>query len=519
MRKRIETLADEISNFDVKAVFGIPGSGFTLDLIDKLEKLNVPFYTTHFEGCAALMAATMGYLTKSVGVSLSIKGPGLTNAISGVSAAYFESLPLVHITEAVDYNAPEHIAHKRIDQMALVSSISKGSVYLDDIGLGFRNSAECAMSETPGPVLLQMSPNYYELYNELNYSKVFHDNLADDSRVIELITKSKKVLLIVGSIAVRKNLKEKLESLSIPIFTTVAAKGIISEYRVNCAGVYTGVGLSLTPEYTLLKEADLIIGIGLCAKEVLLVKKFNCKAINIAATSLKGIDGFQFDFIVDENLIEEVFDKLLIAERWGINDLLKINQGIEHYFGDCFMPSRVFNFLNDFFQNKARFIVDTGYFCTIAEHALKVTSPSLCLMSGQSRYMGTSMPMAIGAALTDLNVINIMVAGDGGIGMYISEVKIAVESKLPLIIILMSDGGFGSIRTSSINKSLTEQPLVFSNPSWVSVFRGFGVNSYKCSSIKSMEKVLLKWNLSDGPLFIELLFSPEKYQNMIKEIR
>jgi len=198
---------------------------------------------------------------------------------------------------------------------------------------------------------------------------------------------------------------------------------------------------------------------------------------------------------------------------------LKINQGIEQFFGDNFMPSKVFYFLSDFFQNKARFIVDTGYFCTIAEHALKVTSPNLCLMSGQSRYMGTSMPMAIGAALSDLNVVNIMVAGDGGIGMYISEVKIAVESKLPLIIILMSDGGFGSIRTSSINKSLTEQPLVFSNPSWLSVFQGFGVNSYNCSSIKSMEEVLLKWSLSDGPLFIELMFSPEKYQNMIKEIR
>jgi thiamine pyrophosphate-dependent acetolactate synthase large subunit-like protein len=403
--------------------------------------------------------------------------------------------------------------------MALVSSISKGSAYLDDSGLGFRYSAECAMSETPGPVLLQISPNYHELYNELNYSKVVHDNLADDSRVIELITKAKKVLLIVGSIAVRKNLKEKLEGLSIPIFTTVAAKGIISEYSVNCAGVYTGVGLSLTPEYTLLQEADLIIGIGLCAKEVLSVKKFHCKSINVAATSLKDIDGFQFDFIADENLIEDVLDKLLIADRWGINDLLKINQGIEHYFGDDFMPGKVFYFLNVFFQNKARFILDTGYFCTIAEHALKITAPSLCLMSGQSRYMGTSMPMAIGAALTDLNVINIMVAGDGGIGMYISEVKIAVEYKLPLIIILMSDGGFGSIRTASINKSLTEKPLVFSNPSWVSVFRGFGVNSYKCSSIKSMEEVLLKWNLSDGPLFMELMFSPEKYQNMIKEIR
>jgi acetolactate synthase-1/2/3 large subunit len=519
MNERVDELANEISSFGVKSVFGVPGSGFTLDLIDKLEKKDVPFYTTHFEGSAVLMAATMGYLTKSVGVSLSIKGPGLTNAIPGISAAYFESFPLIHIAEAVDYNSPNHIAHKRINQNVLVSPISKGSTYLDESGSGFSNLANFAMTETPGPVLLQIATNYNELGNDINNLTVKNQSSINDLRAIDFISEAKKIIVIVGSLAIRKDLKYKLERLSIPIFTTVAAKGIINEFSSNSAGVYTGVGLSLTPEYTLLNEADLIVGIGLCAKEVLAVKKFPCKAINIESNETIGIDGFQFDFRFGLDMIDHIFDYLMITNEWGIEELFRINLKLNEFLDNGFMPSSIFWFLMQFFENKARFIIDTGYFCTIGEHALKVTSPSLCLMSGQGRYMGTSLPMAIGSALSDLNLVNIVVAGDGGIGMYISEIKIAVEFKLPLLIILMSDGGFGSIRSSAIRKGLTEKPLVFANPSWISVFRGFGVNSFKCSSIDLLDDILTKWNTSEGPIFIEILFPPDRYQNMIKNIR
>ena len=519
MNERFETLAREISAFGVKSVFGVPGSGFTLDLIDRLEKNNVPFYTTHFEGSAALMAATMGHLNKTVGVSLSIKGPGLTNAISGISAAYFESFPLIHIAEAVDYDSPNHIAHKRIDQSALISPISKGSAYLDKTGSGFSNFAKYAIEETPGPVLLQIATNYNESGNDMNKLPVNDLGSISDLRALDFISKSKKVIVIVGTLAVRKNLKNRIESLNIPIFTTVAAKGIINEFSVNSAGIYTGVGLSLTPEYTLLKEADLVVGIGLCAKEVLAVKKFPCKAINIESITTNGIDGFQFDLRVSLNMIDQIFDYLKILNGWGFDELLKINLRLKKYLDYEYMPGSIFSFLMKFFENKARFIMDTGYFCTIGEHALKVTSPELCLMSGQGRYMGTSLPMAIGAALSDLNVVNIVVAGDGGIGMYISEIKIAVEFKLPLLIILMSDGGFGSIRSASLSKGLTEKPLVFTNPSWVSVFRGFGVNSFMCSSIELLDDILTKWNINEGPIFIEIMFPPDKYQNMIKDIR
>lgn len=518
MTGRFENLADDIVSSGVKAVFGIPGSGFTLDLIDKLENRGVPFFTTHFEGSAAIMAATMGSLNNSVGVSLSIKGPGLTNAIPGIASAFFESLPLIHIAEAFDDITPNHVAHKRIDQNELVSSISKGSFFLSDSGVGFKKCADLSKSETPGPVLLQIASNFNETGSNFNEFCDINYGRTNINQALDMISKAKKIIVIVGSLAVRINLKRILEKLHIPIFTTVAAKGIVDESRLNSAGVYTGVGLSLTPEYSLIQEADLIVGIGLCAKELLAVKKFPSPSINIEALETKGIDGFQFDLRVGLEIIDHL-DILINAKEWGVEEISNIKQNLNIFIGNDFLPGSVFFLLVNIFGEKARFILDTGYFCTIGEHALNVTAPHLCLMSGQGRYMGTSLPMAIGASLSDINLINIVISGDGGIGMYISEIKIAVQYKLPLLIILMSDGGFGSIRTASIRKGITQKPLVCNNPSWVSVFNGFGVKSEICDSINSLQNILTKWDPSIGPTFIEINFPPDKYQHMIHNIR
>ena len=56
----IARLAEEISAHGVRRLFGVPGSGVTLSLIDALEKRGIAFHLTHFEGAGALMAATVG---------------------------------------------------------------------------------------------------------------------------------------------------------------------------------------------------------------------------------------------------------------------------------------------------------------------------------------------------------------------------------------------------------------------------------------------------------------------------
>ena len=82
----LQKLAEQIASRNTRFVFGIPGSGPSLDLIDALEKHGVGFHLTHFEGSAALMAGAVGKLSGKSGVAVSIKGPGLTNMLPGLAA-------------------------------------------------------------------------------------------------------------------------------------------------------------------------------------------------------------------------------------------------------------------------------------------------------------------------------------------------------------------------------------------------------------------------------------------------
>ncbi|MEK9942813.1 MAG: thiamine pyrophosphate-binding protein, partial [Gammaproteobacteria bacterium] len=88
-----DQIAAEIKNSGDSHVFGIPGGGASLDLVDSVERKDIEFVTTFTEGAAAIMAGTLGFLDRTTGVAMSIKGPGLANMIPGLSFCFFENLP------------------------------------------------------------------------------------------------------------------------------------------------------------------------------------------------------------------------------------------------------------------------------------------------------------------------------------------------------------------------------------------------------------------------------------------
>jgi acetolactate synthase-1/2/3 large subunit len=133
--------------------------------------------------------------------------------------------------------------------------------------------------------------------------------------------------------------------------------------------------------------------------------------------------------------------------------------------------------------------------------------------------MGTGLPMAIGAALHDPSVPTVMVAGDGGIAMYLAEVKLAVQHKLPLLIVLMTDNAFGSVRTRAIKDGLTQKPLIMDGKSWVPVFEALGIPGTRAENADAVTEALSDWMPSSGPAFIEIPFEPDAYEAMIDSIR
>ncbi len=510
-------LASEISALGCRYAFGVPGSGPTLVLADALEKLGVSVIRTQFEGAAALMAGTIGRLTGTAGVAFCIKGPGLTNMIPGLAVAWFENFPLVAIAEAYPPGSPPSKAHKLICHESLVRAVSKGRWVLGTTEPSFGDLAQLAQSELPGPVLLEVTGT--KIVDQAPV-QIKSDLRARDDAVLDAIRSSERPVLIVGTLGVRLQLSQRLNQLGIPVFSTAAAKGVVDETLSHAAGVYTGVGLELSPERKILPDADLIIGIGLRPAEVLAVKPFSCRSVALEPCSdVSGLDAFGFSAISGNGNTEEVL-MLLQEKAWG-GDLVAVSLAhmASRLLSGPFLPAHAFRCMEQHFNGAVRMVLDTGYFCTMGEHIWRARKPEHCLLSGQARYMGTALPMAIAAAISDRQVPTVVVVGDGGIGPAIGELRIAVERQIPLLIVLMTDGRFGSIRTRALKDGLSESTLTIGSPSWMQVMAGLGMSARSVSDAASLADALGQWQPGAGPAFLEIPFPPDPYESMVQGLR
>lgn len=510
----IDNLAADISAQGVRTVFGIPGSGATLALLDGLEKRDVSFCLTAFEGTAVIIAATVGRLTGRAGVSLSIKGPGLANSVPGLAAAWFEAFPVVHLTEAIPASAPTAQAHKRLDQRALVQVVSKGVRQMPEHGPAFKTMAGWAEGEEPGPVVMELVA--CERMEAIPAASP--PPLKQTDEVFDLLAKAKRPVILLGALALRQHWGQILTSLTVPIFTTAAAKGVIDETLVQVAGVYTGVGGELTAEAAILPEADLVVAIGLTAKEVLATKPFPCAAVSFAAVATLGREGFAFTC---QTAIDQASPALeaLRGREWGLEQLAKIRKRLLAHLNNYFLPAAVFRQVDEHFAGRVRVVMDTGYFCTIGEHVWQARQPDWCLLSGQGRYMGTALPMSLGAALHDQSVPTVTFLGDGSVGMYLAEASIAVRYRLPLLIVLLTDNAFGSTRTKAIADGLSQTPLIMDGKSWVPTFNALGIPGTTAENLLEVAAGLESWNPQDGPAFLEIPFAPDSYEAMVRGVR
>ncbi len=210
----------------------------------------------------------------------------------------------------------------------------------------------------------------------------------------------------------------------------------------------------------------------------------------------------------------------MISDKgWGLTELESILNRLQAQMEEGFLPGAVFAAIDHQFRRRLRMVMDTGYFCTIGEHAWRAASADLCLLSGQGRYMGTGLPMALGAALHDSSVPTVLVTGDGGVAMYLAEAKLAVQQKLPLLIVLMTDNAFGSVRTRAIKEGLTQKPLTMDGKSWIPVFNSLGIASTRAENINAVRDALAGWRPGNGPAFLEIPFEPDAYEAMVAGIR
>jgi acetolactate synthase-1/2/3 large subunit len=329
-----------------------------------------------------------------------------------------------------------------------------------------------------------------------NYTVESNETSGIPREAARLMSNSQKPVVVAGALAARRKWRENLDHLNIPIFTTVAGKGAVDETGPYAAGVFTNSGGPLSPESRILPMADLIVGVGLRTTEILDVKHLPAPLILFDELSGKapGLEALFEACVESDDMLEAL--ELLSAKQWG-DEAISAAKGtlrtkIEV---DRWLPAGALRLAQKILPASTRFVLDTGNFCTIAEHTLIARNPLDVMGSSCGRSMGVALPTAVGAALAARDIPLATVLGDGGIGMYPEVIRLAVKEKLPQLILLMKDGFLSSVRKEALKKNVSGEFLRVPCVSWTGVFQSFGCAAERIESFNGLENALGKWNL------------------------
>ncbi|QYR19843.1 hypothetical protein KZ483_18425 [Paenibacillus sp. sptzw28] len=529
MKEIADRLAEELVKHGIRYVFGLTGSGISLDLVTSLEDRGVRFCPAAHEAAAVLMAGACCRDGKVSAAAIGIKGPGFANFIPGILSNYYEARPALTISEAYSSESPRFYAHKRIDHFSMCSAFIKGYSKLDKHFKGLDQLNKLATQEVPGPIHIDIASKLEENIsihiNPLNSAGLNSSMMGDEQseQIIQAIKHSAKPAIILGSMVSRHFNFVRWGEIGVPVLTTAAAKGCIDENSAFYGGLVTGEIKKLSPENAILKEADLIIAFGLRNTEVIRPSSFDAKVIIIDNVEPEFNDGFRADLIISSNAAEKYIDMILskIASKpWG-DDLLRTywREVDRELYKEEWLPAQILKDIQAHLSSDTILVLDTGLFCAIGEIVWKAKSPLHFCGSSNGRFMGTSIPTAIGLALSNLEMKILCVVGDGGVRPYLAEIKLAVEHKLPILFIYMSDGGYGSVKQAATNRKISETAVEITNSSWYRCVEAMGCESVQLKKKKGLEHILQVMDRKNGPMFIEIIFDPESYASMTMNLR
>jgi thiamine pyrophosphate-dependent acetolactate synthase large subunit-like protein len=397
----------------------------------------------------------------------------------------------------------------------MAANLVKAYATCDDEGSSVAWLLEHAHNEYPGPTHMDICPR------PERQRRVFIERLVPVApetehvdRVLDRIDGSQRPALVLGSLAARCLPRMDWNSLTLPMVTTAAGKGIVDEKGDWAGGVITGEVKPLSPETGILAHADLVIGVGLRNGEMVRAEPFTRPLVLVDV-----VVGQDSGFNADERLsgvdLSEVLPSLFQAlreKRWG-DDIVQLHrQDVWRAVTDGgWIPGQAFEVLDRYRCDNVTLVPDTGFFCTLAETVWRArTSQSFC-GSSVGRFMGIAIPTAIGLALAEPERNIFCCFGDGGIAPYLGELTIAVEERLPIVFLFFTDGRYGSIASFAPEDPVLSRAYTFADPRWTDVAEAIGYHVARATNPERLNDCLDAWRREQGPLFVELPFESKGY--------
>lgn len=492
MAKRLvsDLMVDYLERRDCKYVFGLCGHtviGF-LDALSRSKKLR--YISVRHEQIAATAADGYARITHKAGVVLCHLGPGITNTVTGVANAAFDSIPMVLIAGDVpSYYYGKH-PHQEVNmhcdgsQYDILKPVVKRAWRIDDpealpeiLDKAFR----LAESGRPGPVLIDVPMDMFsrELDDSL-FARTYKDSFetikpalapAAAEAIAKKLVEAKAPVMHAGGGILLARASEELaalaEFLDIPVSRTLMGQGCIPDSHPLMAGQTGFWGLEHTHNFT--KNADVILALGTRFAEAdssswypgvtFDPQKTTFLQIDIDPTEIGRNYPVEIGAIADLKLalaqILEAAKKIcpegkknpkvreIIANARA--EFKASNVAISEDDRFPMTPQRILKEVKETVPEDALIYTDVGWNKNGVAQEYDINIPGTIHHPSGLATMGFGASAILGGKLAAPDKVVLTLVGDGGFGQNPTSMATAVEQGIPVLWVVMNNAAFGTI--------------------------------------------------------------------------
>ena len=517
----------------VRGLFGMPGGGSNLDLLEAAARADVPFVLAHTETAGALMASAQAEITRAPGACLATLGPGVASLANGVAHARLDRVPLLVVTDGLPVAARRAYDHQALDHAACLAPLVKRSLLVDprDGGGAAAEAIAAALAAPPGPVhldcpgdVLAVEPGHGPTGAPPAATRATAAGRPADLPA-DLLAKSRRPIVIAG-LGVRTaseaaRLRTLCERRGLPALVTYKAKGVVPDGHPSFAGVFTHAAL----EEPFVRSADLIVAVGLDPVE-LLPRPWTYPQPVVACGPWAN-DGRHVPVAAQAtgdvgDLVAALDERLPADTAWSASEIRRQADGQRQALrveAPGLAPYRAVEAAARAAGPGARVTVDAGAHMFPIMALWPVAEPRQLIISNGLSTMGFALPAAIGAAMLDRPRRVVALTGDGGLLVCLGELSTLGRERLPVTVVVFSDRSLSLIRIKQERRGHRTGGAALGRIDWPALARSVGVEGTRADDEADLERRIAETMTSEGPALVEAAIDASAYPATLRAVR
>ena len=542
-----EMVVEALKDQGVDTIFGYPG-GSVLPIYDALfQQETVNHVLVRHEQGAAHAAEGYARSTGKVGVLLVTSGPGATNAITGLTDALLDSIPLVCLTGQVPTHLIGSDAFQECDTVGITRHCTKHNYLvrsIEDLPRILHEAFYVARSGRPGPVVVdlpkdvQFSLGLYQ--GPLNIQhKTYQPKLKGDidriREAVAMMAKAKRPVFYTGGGVINsgpeasKLLRELVAMTGFPITSTLMGLGAYPASGDNWLGML-GMHGTYEANHTM-HDCDLMIAVGSRFDDRITgrldafspgSKKIH---IDIDPSSINKTVKVDLGIVGDcGHVLEDMIqvwraeghktNAEALADWWKQIDHWRARESLAYRASTtAIKPQYAVQRLYELTKDRDTYITtEVGQHQMWAAQHYHFEEPNRWMTSGGLGTMGYGLPAAIGTQMAHPKSLVIDIAGEASILMNMQEMSTAVQYGLPVKIFILNNEYMGMVRQwqELLHGGRYSQSYSSALPDFVKLAEAYGGHGIRCSDPADLDRAILEMIDYPGPVIFDCRVSKEE---------